>query len=946
MTGPAASTEPAGELDETPWPAPDFEQRRAIDAVRGKLFGRRVEVHIGRYRVDRRLGAGGMGEVYLAFDEALDRKVAIKRVRGDRSTAAIHARLREEARALARLSHANVVQIYEVGEHEGQTFLAMEFVEGTTLAGWLMQPKSWRAILDVFLAAGRGLAAAHSAGVVHRDFKPDNVLIGSDGRVCVADFGLALAGEAREPGPLQQSREVAGTIRYMSLEQLRGDSVDACSDQFAFCTALCEALWDQPPFHRGNAIRRMIELAADRPEQPRRRGVPRALWPIVRRGLRRDPARRWPDVATLLAALEAVPRRRAQRAWALASGPVLLIGGLALARLTGAPVDACAAVPEELAGAWDESIERELSDAFVATGVEHAAASAERVSLGLDAWSREWTDERVAQCRAADEGELARARRVCLERQRRSVEILTTVLRDPDVGAVDRAVEAVAELPSPSECSAAELLEGPALASEAKAPRVEALRLALAEARALRQLGRADPQLAGSLVDRAGSLDYLPVLAEAAAEQGRTEIEGGDPRVGLDRLDEAARLAIAANHPRLLAETWTALALFAVSEFPDYSRGGEWLVLAEAAWARLGSTELGPSDRERSQFAFARGRLALAERRRDQALGFHREAIELHGDRDSVILPGLLLGLAELTDPSEAIELDQRALAVAERVFGPSHPRTAAVLYSLGVALEARGELERAAPLFERAVAIWTQAHGDPHPDLARAHLLLADRSLQAGDLDDAERHALALASIQAGSLPADHPDLGDAPMLLGRIAGLRGDRALALRYAREALAHWQRSAGPSAPHVLEMRLDIASSELGLGEFAAAELEYRTVLAASDDPAIAGVAGLGLAELALRQGQLQLARERLAAVEAIGIEALVHHRITHVVLRFLIESRAGCRDCGEGLAARVDAVMREGEWTDEMVQPWLLELAVTPAEAAQLGLTIDALASR
>src|SRR5690606_11036689 len=189
-----------------------------------------------------------MGEVYLGFDDELDRRVAIKRVRADRSTPALRERLRREARALAKLSHPNVVQVYEVGGHEHETFLVMEFVEGRTLRAWLEQARGWREILAVFLAAGRGLAAAHSAGVVHRDFKPENVLIGDDGRVRVADFGLAFAAE-REPmvddgrapivdEALTNTGALLGTLRYMPLEQLVAGRVDARSDQFGFCVAL------------------------------------------------------------------------------------------------------------------------------------------------------------------------------------------------------------------------------------------------------------------------------------------------------------------------------------------------------------------------------------------------------------------------------------------------------------------------------------------------------------------------------------------------------------------------------------------------------------------------------------------------------------------------------------------------------------------------------------
>src|SRR5690606_25625500 len=237
--------------------------RLAVSEARRRLFGEGPIVRIGRYRIEARIGAGGMGEVYLAVDEELDRKVAIKRVLPGLISEHHHQRLREEARALAKLCHANVVQVYEIGEHEQRTFLAMQYVEGQTLASWLAeQPRTWREILTRFCAAGRGLAAAHEAGVVHRDFKPENILLADDGNVRVADFGIALA-EA-DPGAAvgsfgdhEETHYVAGTFRYMPIEQLRGDPVDARSDQFAFCVALYEALWGAQPWALGTMQERL-----------------------------------------------------------------------------------------------------------------------------------------------------------------------------------------------------------------------------------------------------------------------------------------------------------------------------------------------------------------------------------------------------------------------------------------------------------------------------------------------------------------------------------------------------------------------------------------------------------------------------------------------------------------------------------------------------------------
>ena len=325
-----------------------FNHHVTVAEARRRLFGDGPVLRIGRYRIEDRIGAGGMGEVYLALDDELDRKVAIKRVLPGLISEHKHAQLRDEARALAKLSHPNVVQVYEIGEHDHRTFLAMEYVQGQTLAQWLAdRPRSWREILARFQAAGRGLAAAHEAGVVHRDFKPENILLGHDGSVRVADFGLALSGAELEAaaaiGPFREGDEtgathyIAGTFHYMPLEQLRGEAVDARSDQFAFCVALYEALWRTQPFSRGSVPERIEALEHEPARKPARAGVPAAVWRILRRGLARSPSDRWPDMNALLDALARVPRRRHRQVLAAGLAAPMLLGTAALAGFLGEP---------------------------------------------------------------------------------------------------------------------------------------------------------------------------------------------------------------------------------------------------------------------------------------------------------------------------------------------------------------------------------------------------------------------------------------------------------------------------------------------------------------------------------------------------------------------------------------------------------------------------------
>jgi len=314
-----------------------------------------LPARISKYELTERLGAGGNGVVMLARDVTLDRKVAIKLLRGDASEAAGQ-RLQREAQAAAKLAHENVIVVHEVGTHGGSVFVAMEYVEGGTLRD-VARTRNWRDVLDAYRRAGRGLAAAHAAGLVHRDFKPDNVLVGDDGRIRVSDFGLvsvsgtnavsvgSLDGTALG-STLTRTGTVMGTPRYMAPEQHDGADVDARADQFAFCVALYEALFHRLPFE-GETYEtiaahvcegEIVKPPADSP-------VPRAIRDAILRGLSVDPAARWPSMTALLDAIApAAPRRR----WWLALVPaVLLVAALAVfflerSRRSAPPEDAAA----------------------------------------------------------------------------------------------------------------------------------------------------------------------------------------------------------------------------------------------------------------------------------------------------------------------------------------------------------------------------------------------------------------------------------------------------------------------------------------------------------------------------------------------------------------------------------------------------------------------------
>jgi len=403
---------------------------------------------VGRLTVLESLGEGAFGIVLAAYDPELDRKVALKVLRtlGFGSAYAERARVRllREARAMARLSHPNVVTVHDVGTVQNHVYLAMEYVAGGTLAEWLAeQTRSWREILDVFRDAGRGLAAAHEAGFAHRDFKPANVLIDARGRARVADFGLVSAGAEtlegdllEDSGPsdsslystLTRTGDIIGTPIYMAPEQHRGEEADASADQFAFCVALYQALYGRRPF-AGDNYKDLVRTVLDGnvAEPPGDADVPEWIRAIVERGLSAAKGDRYPSMEALLADLERDPvaaRRKRFTIAGVAAVIVALAAGLvfALMRSGGDAEDPCADTAERLVRVWDDDVKKKVREAFVATGRWHAVDTYGRVEKVLDEYAGAWVERQTEACEATRKrgeaaDQLAYLRMVCLSQR-------------------------------------------------------------------------------------------------------------------------------------------------------------------------------------------------------------------------------------------------------------------------------------------------------------------------------------------------------------------------------------------------------------------------------------------------------------------------------------------------------------------------------------------------
>jgi len=873
----------------------DVEERRLFATVHGRLFGKGEAVRAGRYVLLRSLGAGAMGEVHLAHDEALDRKVAIKFVHSHLVDARWAERLRREARMLARLTHPNVVHVYEVSELDGRVYLAMEYVPGESLGRWIRRTEpGWGRVLAAYLEAGRGLAAAHGAGVIHRDFKPDNVLRSDDGRVLVADFGLAYVGRDEETAvehpsaeggttepALSRAGEIKGTPAYMAPEQLEVGLVDARADQFAWCVAVYEGLWGRRPFPERSRPLRLATTARSPLGLAQDRRVPTWIWPILQRGLAYDPEDRWPDMNVLLAELVEVPARQRRRRRRIGTSLALALAGLvgsagAAWWLEPEIGDACAWTTRELEGVWDEPARVRLQGAFAAVDTSWAEDSAERVTRGLDGWSEAWLSARHALCRGPEEVEVEdpvlRSQAACLAGQRVEVGALVQALQQADEPAVFQATQAIEELPNPRGCSTqwAQGEPPPPPAEVREAVDELAGELAVVDARI--RLAKFDEALQAldGLKARLDAAGYEPLLARTEYYRGRAQFGAGMLREGLATLERAVDLAEGARDDRLLASCSRSLAKLGVTRVRDASRGETWLRRAEASRKRLdggvGTAEL----------LVIRGHLLLLQGDVGAAAEVFRAAIadlEERGAREGLVdaRSGLGLTLATQGRLTEALEIFRVAVQESEESFGPRHPGHAQFMNTVGATLVNLGHAKDAEPYLRRAVEIWTASHHEDHPDVGYAKVLLARFAVEAEDFELAERYLDEAARAYRAALPADHVDHGDVASGRATLAYARGNYEAALAAADEAIGIYSRSLSESDIYLAKAHGDRGGVLLSLGRVDEAEQAFQRADAvlgeAADTAPMREPTLFGLAVIAVARGQNDEALRWLAGIE-------------------------------------------------------------------------------
>jgi eukaryotic-like serine/threonine-protein kinase len=700
---------------------------------------------IGRYVVIEAVGSGGMSTVYAAYDPELDRRVALKVMRatsedsetvrdGERS------RLLREAQAMARLSHPNVVTVHDVGTFGERVFLAMHFVDGETLTPWVRHAGSWREIVEIYGYAGRGLAAAHRVGLVHRDFKPDNVLIDRERRVRVTDFGLArpigsaLASESSTPlslassssrleRPITLAGSIMGTPAYMAPEQYLGRNVDARTDQFSFCVALWEALVGERPF-RGETLGEVAHAVTNGEVQPfpAKSPVPARIRRALLRGLSARADDRFATIDELLRELTPPSRRRPLLLAAAGAGLVAL--GAIASNLGGAraPEDPCTNAAEVLDPTWSDT-RRAAVQASLAN--EHAldeAAGARAIVL-VDDFAARWRAVALDACRlnkvTASQSDTAfEARSRCLQRRRAELDLQLVRIEHGTAASIGTALGGLHALVQPEVCDDIELLMQTRPPPDDPAIRVQIDELET-RARAVESAIELDVSSAlrprvDELVLEARRLGYAPMIAKTyLLDSQLREVEGDID--GSEQALYAMTAAAGSGHDaEQLIQGWTALT-YLVGQLQGRSAEGLQL-------ARVGEVEISRNGYPYDTILLlsAKGAVYQAANDHVHARDAWQQALAML-DLESRARPSVRavllnnLGTLDLLEGDTLAALDRfrGARDIATELFGPQYPRLADNYLNMCLAHTTRGEFGEATAECEHALALLERPGSD-----------------------------------------------------------------------------------------------------------------------------------------------------------------------------------------------------------------------------------------
>jgi serine/threonine protein kinase len=772
--------------------------RAESDSEESEIGSGRV---FGRYTVLERLGAGATATVFSAYDAQLERIVALKVLRAQLETSDIRVRLLREAQAMARLRHPNVVTVYDVGTFGDRIYIAMEFVDGMTLRRWVQrEPRPWREVLEVLKGAGRGLVAAHEAGLVHRDFKPDNVLVGSDGRVLVTDFGIA----RRDPSPFGESSAgsgvrtladkleserahanaaveaivggatceatsttetstlrswstsssdslteegaVLGTPGYIAPEHLFEGVDDARSDQFSFAVTMYVTLYGAHPFRFKNLM--TYGEALQRPPQaPPISGVPAWVHTVIERGLAQSPEQRFATIADLLAALERDPWKRRRR-WAISAG--LVAAAIAVVGAYGRHVAELRTKSREgqalMASTWNHDVEQKLRRSFEGSEQKRGADLARTVVGKLTEYAGEWTEthrlisEATLIRREQDVATMDRRLR-CLERGRDQFAALTDILAEGEAGTASHAVDAVYALARPSTCRSSDAAAIPGLPAD-PALRVRSLAAehAIAQAVALQTAGgnaQAERVVEQALPD-ACAIPYPRAEAELLLVAAQAREDKGDKRASLDLHQRAFRAAERAADDVLAARAAAGSAVLFAVWLDNQQDSERWIMIAEAIAARAGA-----NNAVRANVLASRLAVNLVYGHADKNVELQRELIELlerlYGEDDSRVAKAISnrsVTYFRMHKPELALADAQRAVKLQSRLVGPNHPMLAAWYSNIGLYLADLNRWEEDKAVLLHALEL--QAGTAPGGATALIYVNLGEAELELGNVDAA----------------------------------------------------------------------------------------------------------------------------------------------------------------------------------------------------------------
>jgi tetratricopeptide (TPR) repeat protein len=725
---------------------------------------------VGRYVVRAAAGRGAMGIVYVADDPELARRVALKLIRPGAGTEPAE-RMLQEAQALARLSHPNVVAIHDVGQTNGGVYFAMELVEGANLRDWLRGRPPLNAAVSVLIQAGRGLYAAHRAGIVHRDFKPENVMVGNDGRARVTDFGLARVADS-----VDVVKGLAGTPAYMAPELFTGTAAGELSDQYAFGVVLREA------------------VSPDR--------CPSWLRKIVLRATDKTPAGRYPNLGTLLDELSRGGKRPRWLATAVIAGVVLVVGAISIANRTSDP---CAGAESKVASVWAREQHAPLREAFLRAGGAIGPSSADRVISALDALAAKLGAERRAACEAThvqkEQSEaVLDARMRCLDRQLDGIRALGRSFATADAAVVRGAVQAVSELPQPSECAEVESIAAmdPRPSHAEHERELEALERELSETQAVASSGRSGdwPVHAKALATRATQLGYRPAIADAELLTATLARRSADYEEAKKRARLALTTAEASRADRIAARAW--LEILAIDgERGEPARVADNAGLASGALARIGDPpELRAALSLLSGMAHTlTGDLDAARIELERSLSLQTK---LHGDKSLFVSRTLsaqgTLARARGQYP-EALALHERALRLDSELLGAAHPACAVHHHNVAGILRLSRRHTDALARYEKALAIESHALGAQHPRVALTENSIAILRLETSDIAKARASLMRALAILEKS---QHPDRALVLSNLGIADAAENQHASALGRFDQALEIVKRTLGPN----------------------------------------------------------------------------------------------------------------------------------------------------